>query len=282
MRNKLICLFVIATGLLEAHNNSFLPGDAFFSTSLTGEGLEKFREGKADSLRLDYQRLDNHFMACGNLGYYHLKVTGISESFRRNIGHAYERVRGDDAPLFVKTERENKEELVEWNPVVVLVYNEGKVVFPIGAKFNENWQEEGLGQYGGFLDDAKSVVWDWRRGKDVPPLALKKELGPKEHLKLGGEVHRLMDEVVSLDAKEAELVFVGILKKNTWVHNECPNLKRLAKYTNMVEEPSESVSYIRVTAKGATMVEMSGEGFVRSELNDEGEWGVEKKPADTE
>ena len=98
----MICLFVIATGLLEAHNNSFLPGDAFFSTSLTGEGLEKFREGKADSLRLDYQRLDNHFMACGNLGYYHLKVTGISESFRRNIGHAYERVRGDDAPLFVR------------------------------------------------------------------------------------------------------------------------------------------------------------------------------------
>jgi len=199
---SIIALFV--WGQLSAHNNYFLPGDAFFSISLSKEKMKEVKEGQSQEITFRYQRLDNRFMACGNIGYYTLEITKVDQSFRENLLEAYEWVRKAEEPLFVKNEDKEKETLVEWNPVVALIYNKGEVTLPLGAKFNENWQVEGLGQYGGFLDDAWSVVQDWKRGEDVDPLSLEKKYDPVAHLEKEGDIHRTVDETLVLKASDAE------------------------------------------------------------------------------
>ena len=277
MKKVIGILVLFLGGQLSAHNNYFLPGDAFFSISLSGEEVKGWKEDQPQNIKLGYERLDNHFMACGNIGYAALEITGVDQSFRENLLEAYEWVRSYEEPLFVKNEAKGKEELVEWNPVVALIYNKGKVALPLGVKFNENWKVEGMGVYGGFFDDAWSVVQDWKRGEMVDPLKLEKRLAPVAHLKNEGDVHRAVDETLALKASDAEVVFVGILKKNSWVHNECLNLKKLAGHENWLEATTGAAFYLRVTSDGVRLFEYDEEGKLKESIQNAGGQWVEVK-----
>jgi hypothetical protein len=273
MKSCLFCLFLACITNLQAHNNYFLPGDVFFSTSFSSKEIEKLEKNETGKIKVSYERLDNRFMACGNIGYYQLEFQEVDASFHENLLIAYEWIRIREEPVFVKSGAEGQEEFSEWNPVVALVYNRGKVAFPLGAKFNEDWEVEGGGQHGGFLDSGWSVVQEWQRAGEIAPLKLNEELDPAVHLKNGGEVHRTMDQLLTLNAADAEIVFVGIMKKNSWVHNECSNLKKLSEYSNWLEETSGRAFYLRVTSGGIRLVEYGTESEkTESVRNEAGEW----------
>lgn len=262
---KWILPMFLLVSLAQGHNNAFLPGDAFFSTALTEEKLADFEDGNTDVLSLTYERLNNDFMACGNLGYFSLKITEVDARFRRNFINAYRKVRGRKGSVFRKNRRDGEVELIEWNPVVALVYNKGEVAEPIGLKFNEDWKEQGHGAYSGFLDDGFSILQDWKRGEKVPALKLATDLVPDAHLqtlKVGG-VARGMDEVISLKAADCEIVFVGLLKKNSWVYGECVNLKELAKFSDWrSSDPLPRYVYqINVTSESARYRKFGDDGW---------------------
>lgn len=273
MTRLILTTLLGAIGILDAHNNYFLPGDSFFSTSLTQKDVEALEGKDFKSIKIEYQRLDNRFMACGNLGYDRLELTNVNQSFRKNLLTAYQWVRAREKPVFIKTTEEKKEKFIEWNPVVALIYNKGHVAYPLGLKFNENWKTEGAGQHGGFLDDAWSVVEEWRRADEVAPLKLEKVLDPRHHHANGGVAHRTMKEVLQLKASSAEVVFVGTLQKNSWVHNECPNLKILAEHANF-RVGSEKYAYcLRVTSEGVRRILYGeDEGVAEAILNEDGTW----------
>ena len=66
-----------------------------------------------------------------------------------------------------------------------------------------------------------------KRGDDVATLSLSEPLAPMVHLRESSDVHRTVNEPLVMKATELEMVFVGLLKKNSWVNNECLNLKNL-------------------------------------------------------
>lgn len=281
MKIIILTLFGLV-GPLLAHNNYFLPGDAFFATSLTGEKIKKLKEDGSTKINFSYTRMDNSFMACGNVGYSQLEISNFDSAMKANLILAYEKARRKQKPFFIKTQKEGEEKLTEWNPVAALIYNKGKVSFPLGVKFNEDWQAQGAGKYGGFLDDSWSVLQDWSRGADVPPLKLLKQPGAMTHLKAGGAAHRTIDDALKLNAQDAEIVIVGILKRNSWVTNECPNLKLLAQQINWHSNVGDEAFYLRVTSEGVSYFEYDRDGNeTESRADKKGEWViVEKRPED--
>ena len=256
-----------------------MPGDAFFSTSFTEKQIEKLKGEQATEIKLEYQRLDNRFMACGNVGYSVLQLTDVDEAFRSNLLFAYEWMREKEMSQFVKTQEDGKELLFEWNPVVALIYSKGQVAFPLGLKFNEDWEEQGAGQYGGFLDDGWSVMQDWKRGDDVAALSLSEPLAPMVHLREGSDVHRTVNEPLVMKATELEMVFVGLLKKNSWVNNECLNLKNLARHENWLKAADEDAFFLLVSSEGVRLTRYLP-GKMKEELimGESGQWvELEKK-----
>jgi hypothetical protein len=248
--------------------------------------MSEMETDTSDSITLEYERLDNRGIPGGHLGYSTLKLSGVDASLRANFFAAYEEMRDWEETTFIKRGSGEEEELVEWNPVVALVYNKGKVVFPLGLKFNEDWMTQGEGEYCGFVDDGWSILQDWKRGKEVPPLKLSKDLDPKEHHYLNrGVVPRVVGEPLLIEATDVEIVFVGLLKQmKLGIQGECPNLKILAQFVNwrnMRATPTYAF-YLRVTADGVSKVELGVEGDGRFILNEEGEWEKEKKATHTE
>jgi hypothetical protein len=61
---------------LRAHNNLFLPGDAFFTTQVTIDEVEKWRPG---SVTIPYSRLRGVTYLCGYLGYGNATITGLTQ-----------------------------------------------------------------------------------------------------------------------------------------------------------------------------------------------------------
>lgn len=283
MRVALFLTMVCGLGAVEAEhqNNAFLPGDAFFSTSLTQKESSEIEEDQSDSILLQYQRLDNRFIPGGHLGYSGLRLTGVDDAFRSNFLAGYQDVREWTDTTFIKVNSADKEELLEWNPVVALVYNKDKVAFPLGVKFNENWKKEGEGEYCAFVDDGWSILQDWKRGDKVPPLKLSRDLDPKEHhVKNRGVVPKLIGEPLLLDTSNSEVVFVGVAKQdNLGIQCECPNLKILARFANWRDLSAKPAYcfYVRVTSERVTRVSYERgkrEDFV---LNEEGQWVELKK-----
>jgi len=112
----------------------------------------------------------------------------------------------------------------------------------------------------------------------VAPLKLEKKLDPVAHLKNEGDVHRAMDERLMLKASDAEVVFVGTLKKNSWVHNECLNLKKLAGHENWLEGMTGAAFYLRVTSEGGRLFRYDEEGELKESMqNSVGQWVEVKK-----
>lgn len=119
-------LFSIALWCLPstalAHNNYFLPGDAFFSVTLTRDTIREWTTNEGGDFEFHYTRFDGQFMACGNIGYTKLKVSGIDDSLRSALSEAYWRYSSNERPLY-RLENDNPKELSQVNGVVALIYN---------------------------------------------------------------------------------------------------------------------------------------------------------------
>ena len=141
MRHRFIALFAFlaATATSVAHNNYFLPGDAFFSVAVPQSDILTWSASTADTLELSYSRFDGEFFACGNIGYTRLTVTGVSADFRSALVEAYWRFTSGHRPLYREEGDDGKSILEQTNSVVALVYGKDfSLDFPLGLKFNED------------------------------------------------------------------------------------------------------------------------------------------------
>jgi hypothetical protein len=241
----------------QAHNNYFLPGDAFFSVTLTRDTIQKWMSNEAEDFEFHYSRYDGQFMACGNIGYTNLKVTGIDSNFRAALSEAYWRYTDDERPLY-RLENDNPKELSQVNGIVALIYN-SDFSGPLGLKLNEEWQAQGGGRYCGLYRTSEPVVADWTLGPKFPPLKIDQTLEPLGHLQSGGDVHRTMDTQLTAPASRLKIVLVGFASQEGYaVMQTCPNLQRIYDYEDRTE-------YVVVDPKGLTMFSCNENGLWKEE-----------------
>ncbi len=98
----------------------------------------------------------------------------------------------------------------------------------------------------------------------MPALKLEVELAPNAHLESldKREVSRLMDQELLIKAADCEIVFVGLLKNNSWVQDECLNLKSLARLSNWRDSDSSARYAYRVNVTSASAIYHEFEGGV--------------------
>lgn len=231
MRNHFIALLalVVAASPAAAHNNYFLPGDAFFSVAVPQSDILSWSASSADTLELSYSRFDGEFFACGNIGYTSLSVTGVSADFRSGLVEAYWRFTNGHRPLYREEGDEGKSVLEQTNSVVALVYSKDfSLDLPLGLKFNEDWATQGAGRYCGLFTTSQPVVIDWKQASTVAPLPIVEKLDPTAHLASSYEVARTMDDALHIKADDIMIVLVGFADQKAYaVTQRCPELQSI-------------------------------------------------------
>jgi len=244
----------------KAHNNYFLPGDSFFSVTLTRDTIREWMSNDGADFEFHYSRFDGQFMACGNIGYTKLKVLGIDDKFRSALSEAYWRYTNNERPLF-RLENDNPKKVSQVNGIVALIYN-SDFSGSLGLKLNEDWQTQGAGRYCGLFKTADPVVADWKLGAKFPPLKIDQTLEPLRHLQSGGEVHRTMDVQLTASAKNLKIVLVGFASQDGYAAMQsCPNLQRIYDYEDRTE-------YVVVNPKGLTTFSCNENGLWKEERID--------------
>lgn len=206
-----LALFGLAVLPLRAHNNYFLPGDAFFSVTLTRELVEKWMKSDETTFEFTYDRFDGDFFACGNIGYTSLVVDGITPELRQALTEAYWRFASGIAPSYQLID-DDKGQLAQTNGVVALIYNKDFKMEhgALGLKYNEDWNDQGAGRYGGYIDASEAVMRDWRGAKDMAPLAVREKPSATAHLADNYEVAHTMESSLHVGGKEIMIALVGI------------------------------------------------------------------------
>jgi hypothetical protein len=234
MRNQIIALiaFVISALPIAAHNNYFLPGDAFFSVAIPQSDLFSWSNSSADTLELSYSRFDGEFFACGNIGYTSLTITGVSGDFRSGLVEACWRFSDGNRPLYREEGYEGKSVLNQTNSVVALVYSKHfGLDLPLGLKFNEDWITQGAGRYCGLFSTSQPVMLDWKQAATVDPLPVVEKLDPTAHLPSSYEVAHTIDDALHIKADDIMIVLVGFAdQKDSAVRQSCPQLQSILNF----------------------------------------------------
>jgi len=230
MRSFLCFLLVIVgNSQASAHNNYFLPGDAFFSVSVARSDIHQWSSATTDKIQLSYSRFDGEFFACGNIGYTELTVIGVTPGFRSSLAEAYWRFSAGTKPLYREVDNDGKTSLEQTNSVVALVYSKDyNLNQPLGLKYNEDWITQGGGRYCGLFTTAKAVETDWRLSASVPPLPLVENLDPTAHMASSYEVARTVDSPLHIKADDIIIVLVGFADQKAYsVTQRCPDLESI-------------------------------------------------------
>ncbi|MDB6072147.1 MAG: hypothetical protein JWL81_3318 [Verrucomicrobiales bacterium] len=214
----------------EAHNNYFLPGDAFFSVAVERSDILQWTAATGDTLEVSYARFDGEFVACGNIGYSRLCLTGVTPAFRSAMAEAYWRFAQGVRPEYREEGNDGKSVLQESNCVVALIYGRDfSLDYPLGLKFNEDWVAQGAGRYGGFFTESGPVMKDWKYAAAVPPLPVVEKPGPSAHLAANYEVARTIDDALHIKAGDITVFLVGFVKQSEYgsVIQRCPDLQEI-------------------------------------------------------
>ena len=164
----------------RAHNNLFLPGDAFFSSEF---GRDFFKKNVADEkgLSFEYHRYSGEFMACGWAGYEKLKMNDVPDAVLHNLRKVHGILFGEFSRS--ATNVGEGEERRQFFPVYI--YNRDfPLGSPFGIKYNERWSEVQT-------EDAKMrhaiydvlgginfIIDDWASAKEIAPLAIAEDRAP--------------------------------------------------------------------------------------------------------
>lgn len=231
MRHLLHAFLVLAAlgPRVFAHNNYFLPGDAFFSVAVPQSDIMNWTASDADTLELSYSRFDGEFFACGNIGYTNLIVTGVSPGFRRALAEAYWRFSNGHRPLYREEGNDGKSSLEQTNSVVALIYGKDfNLNLPLGLKFNEDWITQGAGRYCGLYTTAKAVEIDWRQAAGVAPLPIVEKPAPTAHLASSYEVADTINSPLHIKSEDMIIVLAGFADQKAYsVTQRCPDLQSI-------------------------------------------------------
>ena len=163
-------------GSLAAHNNLFLPGDAFFSAAFSKDFF-KGNSAKGD-LAFEYHRYAGEFMACGWAGYEKLEVKAVPEPVLHNLRKAHGILFGEFARSAVADGDGGA-----FFPI--FVYNRDfPLSSPFGLKYNERWAEVQTGEAKmghAIYDDLGGldfIIDDWASATEIAPLAIAEGRAP--------------------------------------------------------------------------------------------------------
>lgn len=180
----MLALLVTATPQpVEAVNLFFMPGDAFFSASLSEEAAAALPE-KGGTLTLKHHWLHDDMYFCGYTGFAKLEVREMPPEIVEGMRTLYRelRERGYWKEEKIVT-RNGEQERGEANPFLLLVYDKSfdPTRHAFGLKYNESWAhppEEALldrgtsrhepTKYEKFVPGEEAVIRDW---KDAPTVA---------------------------------------------------------------------------------------------------------------
>lgn len=259
---SVVTLTTLSQISVKAHDNHFLPGDAFFSVSFTRDSLHFWIENEPQTFDLKYARFDGKHTTDGSLGYSKLQIQDINDAFRTTVTKAYWRFTALQRPLF-RLESDDQEVFTQTNGVVALIYSKGFQGTP-GLKYNENWQIEGLRNYAGLFTKAGPVIEDWSKGPEVLPLKLANPVPPLAHIPMEDEAKRSMTAPVMVKAIDIKILFVGFTEQKEGFESTqtCPNLQKI--YDNV---------------PGTEYMVIDSEGFTKFSCNSNGKW--EQKHTET-
>lgn len=181
------CLFAaVLTNMSWANNNWFLPGDAFFSTEITKEDLEKLDDKNPVFAYSSLGDYEGRFS--GNAGFSNLQIADCDEQFLSNLKLAYSVVRTSAfRELTEVIEPDGTVTLVERNGAKVLFYSK-EFEFPkyvLGLRYNEKWAKEVV-SFGFdreqidiccFINTREAIMKSWRDSEAVPELPVKLPTG---------------------------------------------------------------------------------------------------------
>ena len=125
-------ILLMSAEAILANNNFFLPGDAFFPSTLTSDDIDSLNSNP-EEFRFSYSSYGGYPGAfCGFAGYRYAKVNAVNAEFASNLKKAYRIVRMTESRVLEKTEV-YEEELgegeqpkmveLETNGVRVMLYN---------------------------------------------------------------------------------------------------------------------------------------------------------------
>lgn len=238
-----VLMSCLVTSRAVAHNNYFLPGDAFFAVTITRSDIEAWEDASDAKFEFEYSRFDGKFYSCGNIGYTKLVVDGITPAFRSALSEAYWRFTSGTAPLYREMERDGKTSLEQANGVVALVYQKTfSGMSLLGLKLNEDWTTQGGGMYGGFLNTARAVMLDWSESPSVSPLAVREKLEPLAHLAKSYGEAATIGEPLHISSDDIQIILVGFAEQKSYgAVQTCPELQSIL-------ENEEGARHIVVTS----------------------------------
>lgn len=134
----LVAIFVLTVSSVQAHNNLFFPGDAYFSAAFTKDLIAKI--GKNDGFVIPYHRYSKSFMACGYAGLSNAGISKLPEATQQNLKETLEQLFKEEADK-ARTRETDKGKL-KYFPVLIYNKDFNFKKFPVGLKFNENFKSE--------------------------------------------------------------------------------------------------------------------------------------------
>jgi len=190
----LLSLVVLASPQpAAAVNLFFMPGDAFFSASLSEESAAALPE-KGGTLTLKHHWLHSDWYLCGYGGFQHLEIRDVPPEQVAGLKTIYRELRRLDWPrqALISYDANGKEVRSEENPFHLFVYDKSfdPARHSFGLKYNDGWSDppleamrepaKGFGagsrfpaiKYEKFIEGEAAVVLDWKDGPKVPSLSV--------------------------------------------------------------------------------------------------------------
>ena len=175
-------LLALAAGPAGATNVGFLPGDAFFHTTLTKDVADELAGGGAVALRCVQS---DHAVGglCGYAGYWNAELPA-GHPLNGRLAELYKRLRKEVRDRRVReiVRDDGAVEYHEENGFRLFLYNHDARHRPIGLRYNETWVTDAAAFYGvpekatdrvlldSFILDSAAFALDWRDAAVVPPL----------------------------------------------------------------------------------------------------------------
>jgi hypothetical protein len=181
--------------LAEAVNLYFMPGDAFFTTSLSEKSTSELPDAGGDVI-FTHHCLDDDMALCGYAGFARLEVRKLPPEVATGLKTLYWELReqGYWKEDRVVTGKDGKVTREEMNPFLLLIYDKSfdPKRYDFGLKYNERWAElpeealldrktlrfEAI-KYEKFVSGEEALVRDWRDSRKVAGLPVEIPAGVK-------------------------------------------------------------------------------------------------------
>jgi hypothetical protein len=251
----LAVLVVLPVSASWATNYSFVPGDAFFSATLTQKDVDAFPPGD-EPIEFHYRSPGSGYF-CGFAGFEVLRLEGKTSEIKSRLASTYKKLREKHpATLSTIEEEDGTETKFEDNGLAVFIYNRDVdwTKQRLAIRYNEDWfnpPESALRaagrndydpkyarHYDTFVESVEAVAEDWKYSTAYPGL----RVGVPDNAGWAAPGDRLLTPV---RAKVADVQFIIVAQDS--------EQRRIRLF-----ERKEGNSFVTVDANGVSTVDWKG------------------------